>query len=57
MDLTIIDLPAKQEPEFIPGEKLQSCINPPDQRWPDNSLNFGTGFDCFNELVNKLFLI
>eukprot|EP00808_Paulinella_micropora_P001587 g45808.t1 len=47
VDLTIVPLPAPPQPEFVPGEtKLASCIGP--GRWPDNSLDMGTGYDCLD---------
>lgn len=51
MDLTIIPLPAKFEPPYIYGQPLFPCTNLQNQRWPDNSLDFGTGFDCFDVKV------
>lgn len=50
VDLTIVPLPAAPQPEFRLGQKLEACTNPAGRRWPDNSLDMGTGFDCFNQL-------
>ncbi|KRX07335.1 Hedgehog signaling/DD-peptidase zinc-binding domain [Pseudocohnilembus persalinus] len=52
VDLTVVDLPAAEEPQYIPGESLHPCTNSPDSRWPDNSIDFGTGFDCFNHMAH-----
>jgi D-alanyl-D-alanine dipeptidase len=49
MDLTIVPLPAKKQPQFHLGEKLIACTQPAGKRWPDNGLDMGTGFDCFSE--------
>lgn len=49
MDLTIVALPAFPEPEYHPGDKLYPCTNPAGQRYQDNSIDMGTGFDCFDE--------
>jgi D-alanyl-D-alanine dipeptidase len=49
VDLTIVALPPATQPEFRLGQKLVACTKPAGQRWPDNSLDMGTGFDCFNE--------
>jgi len=50
VDLTIVALPAAKQPEFRLGGKLIACTEPADKRWPDNGLDMGTGFDCFNQL-------
>lgn len=49
VDLAIVKLPAAAEPLFDPAAQL-ACFNPVDSRYPDNSLDFGTGYDCFDEL-------
>ncbi len=51
VDLTIVELPPAEQPEFVLGETEQSeCFLPQDERFPDNSIDMGTGFDCFHEL-------
>lgn len=50
VDLTIVALPASPPAPYQPGEKLHACYLPQAQRLPDNSLDMGTGFDCFHEL-------
>lgn len=56
VDLTIVTLPAAKPASYQPGDKLQACYLPLAERFPDNGLDMGTGFDCFHELshtVNK----
>ncbi|HCM63618.1 MAG TPA: D-alanyl-D-alanine dipeptidase [Morganella sp. (in: Bacteria)] len=49
VDLTIV--PADSTiPEFDPRRIQVACTAPQSQRAPDNSLDFGTGFDCFSPL-------
>ncbi|MBY0378901.1 MAG: M15 family metallopeptidase [Burkholderiales bacterium] len=48
MDLTIVPLNSKI-PIYNPNVKQIACTAPQDQRTPDNSLDFGTGYDCFSE--------
>lgn len=49
VDLTIIPLPAASQPEFrAEHTELQACTAPRGERWPDNSLDMGAGFDCFS---------
>jgi D-alanyl-D-alanine dipeptidase len=50
VDLTIVPLPAPKQPEYIPGQKLAECYLTAEQRFADNTLDMGTGFDCFHEL-------
>ncbi|TXS46066.1 D-alanyl-D-alanine dipeptidase [Streptomyces sp. uw30] len=50
MDLTIVKLPAKPTRPYLPGEPLVPCYAPKGERFPDNSVDMGTGFDCFDTL-------
>ncbi|MGK5739920.1 M15 family metallopeptidase [Micromonospora sp. URMC 103] len=48
LDLTLVDVPAPSQPPYVPGQPLVSCTAPRAQRFPDNSIDMGTGFDCFD---------
>jgi zinc D-Ala-D-Ala dipeptidase len=48
VDLTLIKLPAAQAPRFDPLARYGSCIGPVAKRAPDNSIDMGTSFDCFD---------
>ena len=52
MDLTIVKLPAKSEPLYHRNQPLVSCYAPYQQRFHDNSINMGTGYDCFDSLAH-----
>jgi D-alanyl-D-alanine dipeptidase len=54
MDLTIVKLPANPTRPYRPGEPLVPCFAPKEQRFPDNSVDMGTGFDCFDTLAHTL---
>jgi len=54
LDLTLVKLPAQPQPRFIPGEPLVPCFAPYEERFPDNTIDMGTGFDCFDTLANTL---
>jgi len=54
VDLTIVPLPVSRQQDYIPGEKLSECYLPTAKRFGDNSIDMGTGFDCFHELSNTL---
>lgn len=49
VDLTLVKLPAMPQRPYVPGEPLASCFAPVGERFPDNSVDMGTGFDCFDE--------
>lgn len=50
VDLTIIPMPAPEQQEYTPGQRLSECYLPASARFLDNSIDMGTGFDCFDEL-------
>lgn len=50
VDLTIVPLPAAFERQYDPQEEQAECYLPAAQRFPDSSVDMGTGFDCFHEL-------
>ncbi|MEV2231096.1 M15 family metallopeptidase [Streptomyces phaeochromogenes] len=54
MDLTIVKLPAPPTRPYVPGEPLVSCFAPQGERFPDNSVDMGTGYDCFDTLSHTL---
>jgi D-alanyl-D-alanine dipeptidase len=49
VDLTIVPIPTPIQPEFDVNNQC-GCYKPVDERFKDNSLDMGTGFDCFSEL-------
>ncbi|MGW8730973.1 M15 family metallopeptidase [Streptomyces sp. NPDC055808] len=52
MDLTVVRLPALPTRPYRPGQRLVPCYAPKGERFPDNSLDMGTGFDCFDTLAH-----
>jgi D-alanyl-D-alanine dipeptidase len=54
VDLTLVRLPAKPTPPYRPGQPLVPCFAPQEERFPDNSVDMGTGFDCFDTLSHTL---
>ncbi|PZH16356.1 D-alanyl-D-alanine dipeptidase [Streptomyces sp. NTH33] len=54
MDLTIVELPAGPTRPYVPGKPLVPCYAPKAERFPDNSLDMGTGYDCFDTLAHTL---
>ena len=54
MDLTLVRLPARPQARYRPGQNLVSCTAPAWQRFRDNSIDMGTGYDCFDPLSHPL---
>ncbi|WP_229924504.1 M15 family metallopeptidase [Streptomyces sulfonofaciens] len=52
VDLTVVRLPALPTRPYLPGEPLKPCYGPRQARFPDNSIDMGTGFDCFDTLAH-----
>lgn len=53
VDLTIVSVPAKPETTYHKGQKLVACFMPYTVRYQDNSIDFGTGFDCFDSRAHS----
>jgi zinc D-Ala-D-Ala dipeptidase len=49
VDLTIVPIPLPCQPEFDIDDQCE-CFEPADKRFKDNSIDMGTGFDCFHQL-------
>lgn len=49
VDLAIVPLPAERQPAYSPDKQV-ACFEEAEKRYQDNSLDFGTGYDCFHEL-------
>ncbi|MEU5363854.1 M15 family metallopeptidase [Streptomyces sp. NPDC005925] len=54
VDLTLVRLPAKPTRPYHPGLPLVPCYAPQDERFPDSSVDMGTGYDCFDTLSHTL---
>jgi zinc D-Ala-D-Ala dipeptidase len=46
VDITLVRLPAKAQPRW--DGAFRSCIARRARRFPDNSINMGTGYDCMD---------
>jgi D-alanyl-D-alanine dipeptidase len=51
VDLTIVPVPTPLQEQYIPEQRLSECYLPKKQRFKDNSIDMGTGYDCFHELA------
>ncbi|MFJ6727011.1 M15 family metallopeptidase [Streptomyces sp. NPDC091281] len=54
LDVTLVRLPARPTRPYVPGEPLTPCTAPRAERFPDNSVDMGTGYDCFDLLSHTL---
>jgi len=52
LDLTIVPVPVPEQEAYSPGQKLFACFRPASERFRDNSIDMGTGFDCFHTLAH-----
>jgi zinc D-Ala-D-Ala dipeptidase len=52
VDLTVVSIPEPVIPRFDPGTQYGPCTGRAGERAPDDSLDMGTGFDCFDPLSN-----
>ena len=50
VDLTIVPMPEPKAPPFDTRARYGPCTGPAEARTPDNGLDMGTGFDCFDVL-------
>lgn len=48
VDLTLVRLPADPQPTWTPRLGLDPCYAPVGERFPDNTIDMGTGYDCFD---------
>jgi zinc D-Ala-D-Ala dipeptidase len=53
VDLTIVSLPVQEQDDFYLGMELQECTQDSLNRFGDNSIDMGTGFDCFDKLSHS----
>ena len=49
VDLTIVPIPVSAQPEFDINNQCE-CFESTEKRFKDNTIDMGTGFDCFNVL-------
>lgn len=48
VDLTLVKLPAAPAAAFDPNARYGDCSGPAAARAPDNSIDMGSGYDCFD---------
>jgi zinc D-Ala-D-Ala dipeptidase len=48
VDLTLVDLQADDSAAFDPGRAYADCTAPAEARAPEDSVDMGTGYDCFD---------
>ena len=48
VDVTLVPNPPPHQRDFILGEELYDGTLPKERRFPDNTIDMGTSFDCFH---------
>ncbi|MCI4065930.1 M15 family metallopeptidase [Micromonospora sp. R77] len=48
VDLTLVPAAPPDQATYVPGQPLVACTAPAGRRFGDNSVDMGTGFDCFD---------
>ena len=48
IDLTLVRRPPAKQEHYHRGDRLRSCTKPRRVRFRDNSIDMGTGYDCFD---------
>ena len=54
VDLTLVKLPPRKQERYQRGDRLRDCAGPRRKRFRDNTIDMGTGYDCFDPLVPPL---
>lgn len=54
VDLTLVALPATPTGSYVASQLLVDCTAPQGIRFGDNSIDMGTGYDCFDTLANTM---
>lgn len=54
LDVTLVPIPPAPTLPYLPGQPLVDCAAPQAIRFPDNSIDMGTGYDCFDTLAHTL---
>ncbi len=49
VDVTLVNVPTYQQAEYHRGQPLSACYNPYLQRFADNSIDMGSGYDCLDK--------
>jgi zinc D-Ala-D-Ala dipeptidase len=52
LDLTLVKRPPRRQERYHRGDRLRDCIRPARKRFRDNSIDMGTGYDCFDPLAH-----
>jgi zinc D-Ala-D-Ala dipeptidase len=52
LDLTLVPLPIPSQDVYSPGQPLVNCYASVEDRFHDNTIDMGTGFDCLSPYAN-----
>jgi D-alanyl-D-alanine dipeptidase len=54
IDLTIVPIPVPEQEKFADLNNLCECYLPLEKRFKDNSIDMGSGFDCFHSISHTI---
>jgi D-alanyl-D-alanine dipeptidase len=54
VDVTLVRRPPAEQETYEPGDRLRPCYAPRGRRFGDNSIDMGTGYDCFDTRSHTL---
>jgi len=52
VDLTLVKLPPRRQERYHRGDRLRDCAASVRRRFRDNTIDMGTGYDCFDPLAH-----
>ena len=52
LDLTLVKLPPRRQERYHRGDRLRDCAASVRRRFRDNTIDMGTGYDCFDPLAH-----
>ena len=50
VDFTLVRTPPRRQETYTRGDRLRDCAREAGARFRDNSIDMGTGYDCFDPL-------
>lgn len=52
VDLGLVPIPLSSTPRPDPSQPLKPCTSPKGERFEDGTIDFGTGYDCLDEMAS-----
>jgi zinc D-Ala-D-Ala dipeptidase len=52
VDITLVPIDVPSQETYLPGQPLVNCYSSVEERFHDNTIDMGTGFDCLSPYAN-----